>query len=453
MRPGEYYTWNRSLHISVVEGALPAELLMERTLGLTYFDRAREYDSIEWKLDNRDGLLTRPEYIAAGMLVRLKLGYINGTFPWKAFIINRFQGGLGVWGRKNAAVGSNESEVTFYGRNRNAPGGRNARPWRRTAQPPPKKPRKSFPATTDITTHELLLDSKDKPRVIPAQSTADAVLRIAERNGFGEAFTAIQPTEDHIEQVVLREGQSDGQFLSELAATQGWVFKLDGQMLYWHSPNWAGAKYIIADKLHYGAGEDVLSITVDCDFRLPVPGRIKGVGYDYRTRTMLVADHPRAIAEGKANMGIGFVGGILNDPGRYQTLSRYETFPVLAGGFKQADHKTIQKFISRHYRAFVLVVKTVGNPKLLAGRLVDIDGVGSPFADGRWLIDEARHDVIATTYETEVKLKPPPRQVTSGGPVRFGHAGDSKRDRDDGVFRRAGVFVQGAEPPSLRRSR
>jgi hypothetical protein len=275
-------------------------------------------------------------------------------------------------------------------------------------------------------------------------------MAIAKRNGFDEAFVIIQPTDDHIEQVVLKEGQSDGQYLTELAAARGWIFKLDGQMLFWHSRTYAGAKRIIADRLHYGAGEDVLSITVDCDFRLPVPGRIKGVGYNWRTRMMLAMDNARDVAEGKANMASGFVADILNDPGKYQTLTRYDTFPVLADGYKQADAKTIQKFINQHYRAFILVVKTVGNPKLLANRLVDIDGVGSPFADGRWLIDEARHDVNASTYETEVKLKPPPKQQAHG-PVNFGHSGDAKRDVDDGVLRRGGMFVQGAAPPSLRR--
>lgn len=451
MRPGEFYTWNRSLHVSVVDGALPTELLMERTLGLTYFDRSREFDSIEWKLDNRDGLLTRPEYIAAGMTVRLKIGYINGAFPWKVFVINRFQGGLGVYGHKNPAVGSNESEITFYGRNRNAPGGRGARPWRRTAQPPPKKPRKSFPATADITSQELLLDSKDKPRIVKAETTAEAVLRIAERNGFEEAFTCIQPTDDHIEEVRLKEGQSDGQFLAELAGRFHWVFKISDQTLFWHSPNWSGAKRIVADKLHYGVSGDILTLTVDCDFRLPVPGRTKGVGYDWRNRSILIADFDRSKAEGQANIATGFVGGLLNDPGRYQTLTRYDTFPVLANGLPQANSKTIQQFINKHYRAFILVVKCVGNPKLLANRLVDIAGIGSPFADGRWLIDEARHDVSSSTYETEVKLKPPPKQQAAGRVV-IGRAQDAKRDKDEGITR-VGVLAiqQAAAPPDLRR--
>ena len=425
MRPGEYFTWNRYLHVATVDGALPTDELLSRTLSLTYFDRIRDFDSIEWTLDNRDGLLTRPEYVAAGLVVRLKIGYIDGGFPWKAFIINRLQGGLGVHGRERPAIGDNESKITYYGRNRNAPGGRSARPWRRTAMAPPKKPRKQFPATKDITVHEMLLDQTDKPRLVKAETTADAVAKIAERNGFDTNYALIEPTDDHIEQVQLKEGQSDGNFLAELAAAWDREFKLDGDVLRWHSHTWDGAKREVCDSLHYGYGEDITKLTVDCDFRLPVPGRIKGVGYDYRLRALHVSDLERADTERQVATAYA---DVLKDPSRFKALTRYEVVPVTADSLPMADKKTIKAFIRRHMRAFQLVIETVGNPKLLAGKLLDVDGVGSPFADGRWLIAEAMHKVDETTYVTEVKLKPPSK-AQGKGRIVAGHVDNLERNK------------------------
>jgi len=440
MIPGEYFTWNRYLHIATVDGALPTQVLLDRTISLTYFDRIQDYDSIEWVLDNRDGMLTRPEYIALGLLVRLKIGYYDGGFPWKAFIINRVQGGLGVWGRKDAAMGEDESKVTFYGRNRNAPGGRGSRPWKRRATPPPKKPKKHYPATTDITVHELLLDQTDKPRVVKATSTADAVTKIAARNGFDQNYALIEPTHDTgIEQVVLEEGESDGAFLSKLARAWQREFKVDGQVLRWHSRHWAGAKRELADSLHYGRGEDIIRLMVDCDFKLPVPGRYKAVGYNYKMRSMVVSDSERVSA---GNFTAVCYSDILGDPGRHQSLTKYEVIPVNASTLPHANTKGLTAFINKHMRAFILIVNTVGNPKLLAGREINIDGVGSPFADGRWLIDEAQHKVDETTYVTEVKLKPPSRGASNAGAFKAARVLDAEHGFKGGVVYIAGFRTE-----------
>jgi phage protein D len=243
------------------------------------------------------------------------------------------------------------------------------------------------------------------------------VAAIAKRNGFDQGFAIIEPTDDHIEELVLEEGQSDGAYLANLAQEWNRVFKLDGEVLRWHTPTWSGAKLQVADHLHYGHGEDILKLAIDCDFRLPVPGRIKGVGFDYKRRALQISDNARTVAENKANLSIGYLDRVIQDPARYNALTRSEVIPISADNVLMADKRTIKAFIKRHYRAFQLVVTTVGNPRLLAGRLLDIDGVGSPFADGRWLIDEAMHTVTEETYETEVKLKPPPKHTLTTGAV------------------------------------
>jgi hypothetical protein len=145
----EFNTWSRALHFKVHHGGISDEILRERTLEITYIDRAVRFDSIEWKLDNRDGLLTRPEYIALGLIVSVKIGYLDGSFPWKSFVITRLSGGVGVYGRRDPAVGDNEAVITYHGRNRNAPGGKPGK-WSKRAKPRPKKPGKIYPATQEF---------------------------------------------------------------------------------------------------------------------------------------------------------------------------------------------------------------------------------------------------------------------------------------------------------------
>jgi hypothetical protein len=71
----DYRTWNPVLNLDVVSGPFSAEELRERTLRFEIRDFARRYDEIEWTLDNRDGLMTRPEFLALGLLLRVRYGY------------------------------------------------------------------------------------------------------------------------------------------------------------------------------------------------------------------------------------------------------------------------------------------------------------------------------------------------------------------------------------------
>jgi hypothetical protein len=445
----EFYTWNPQLHIATVDGRLPVEEIAPRTLKMSYIDRMQNFSHIEWTLDNRDGKLTRPEFLSLGLIVRVKIGYINGATPWRAFLINRVQGGLGVWGRQRAAIGSNESTVTFYGRNRNAPGGRTARAWRRTADPPPTKGKKNYPATSDITKHDLLLDHTDRPRLIKAERMSDVVAIIAKRNGFDPAFTIIEETPDCLPGcAIIPDGWSDGQFLLEEAKARGFVFRVSHNKLYWHGPMYMGSDADVVESLTYG-GPDILRLNVDCDFQLPIPGKITGVHYDFRTRVVSAQDQNRDQANSVAN--IADIYTFLDDKDREQSLTRDVVFPVLASNKREAFSKIVNNFISQNLRAFKLVVRTVGNPKLLAGGLLDISGTGSPFADGRWLISEARHDMQGQTYETEVQLKQSPKHLAAGaGKIDVVYTQDQPRDMNENTPRVGMIWVKG--PPAVTTS-
>lgn len=443
-RHGEFFTWSRFLDVNVLDGRLPADEMKARTIGITYVDRDRDFDTLEWQLDNSDGVLTRPEYLAAGMLVQMRMGYADAAFPWKSFIVNRVQGGMGVFGKSgNAAVGSKESVVTFYGRNRNAPGGRSARPFSKTArEPSARRPSKIFgPTMQDASFHEMLLRQDQGPEYIlvdyPNSMTSDAVAAVARRNGFDGQFAIIQPTNDFIEALTIQAGDSDGETLLKLAKRWGFIFKLDGDTLRWHSKNWKGANYKLADVLDYGVSPDILEAWIDCDLRLPLPNAITAKGYNWNRRAVEVFDAKRDEANKKANVGMGVFETLLKDQGRYNLLTQGQTFPVVATGITAVESKAINAFVQKHVRAFQLNVTTVGNPTLLASRLLPIRGTGSPFIDQTWLIAEARHTYGNVDYKTEVKLKFPPKQVAT---VRiYGEVQDKARDAADRIPRVGGA--------------
>lgn len=434
MQPGDYFTWSRNVSVALVDGRIPAEEMRQRTLEIVYVDRDRNFDFIEWQLDNRDGKLTRPEYIGLGMIVRLRLGYVDGSFPWKAFIINRIQGGVGVYGQsKMPPVGDNESVVTYYGRNRNAPGGRQSRPWRRTARPPGKRPPKVYPATNDVTMNELLLDQGQGPRTVKAATTSEAVTELARRNGFQGDFALIQPTLTPIPTgiVTIPGNVSDGEFILALAEREDFIFKVDNNGLHWHSSTWKGAKFKVVDRLIYGGGTpDILELNIDADFRLPVTRTSSTKGYSYRRRVAITQEAEWDKTKGEANIGLAMTD-LFEDEARYRALTRHDVNIIIGDDLTKAQEISVKRFINRHLRAFLLNVKTVGNPRLLAARLVDIGGTGSPFADGRWYISEARHNMGESTYETELKLKQPPKREDRGR-IEVGITQEPEWDKKEG---------------------
>ncbi len=446
MYHGEFSTWNRFLDINIVDGKIPSEEMHQRTLSIVYTDRDKDFDHIEWLLDNSDGMLTRPEYIAAGMLVQMRLGYADGAFPWKAFIINRIQGGMGVFGRGGrASIGDKEAQVTYYGRNRNAPGGRSSRPSKKTAKPPPKKPPKTYGATLqDDSFNEMLLQQKQGPSIIHAFSTSRAVEEIARRNGFEGDFAIIQPTQDQIDNLVIQAGRSDGETLQKLASRFGYIFKIEDNVLRWHSSTWVEAKYQIADTLDYGISPDIIQVSVDCDFTLPVPNKVTAKGFNWQRRRMEVYEQTREQAEGKINTATGVIQDLIDDQSKYNTLTRAEVLPVVSSSYAAVSGKGIKTFINKYAKAFQISVETVGNPKLLAARLLIIKGTGSPFLDNMWYITEARHTFDNTAYKTDIRLTFPPKNTAAAAEkVLRGEVNEAERDADQKVVKVGGVSIKG----------
>ena len=469
MLSNEFFTWNRVLNIAVMDGRLPSDELRDRTLSFTFTDQSKEFDYIEWELDNSDGMLTRPEYIGVGLFVAMQLGYPDCPMAYRVFVINRMTGGVGVWGRDRASVGEAESKITFHGRNRNAPGGKTGhRGLPRTATAPrgthgkssggPTKyndkgrvagggggkkggrgGRKTYgPTLANGTIRELILDQKEPERWIPAEPnhrTSDAVRAILMRHGFTGDYAVIQDTPDTVDSVHVLDGESDGEYLQRAARSFGFdVCKMVGDAYHFHKLHWQGSRTVYADILTYGSSPDILNVTIDCDFQLPVPVSVQAKSYNPRIRAITAGDIQSDQRNSQSSMGMAWVKNLILDPAVSDAITRAEVIPALVSSKEGAEAKAEQWFTKRHMRAFQLSVDTVGNPKLLATRLVKINGTGSPFVDGAWIIGTARHTISGNDYKTSLRLTHPKKaDVANNGTDFVATAGDLNSDRRNGV--------------------
>lgn len=465
-----YNTWNRFLSIAVNFGGLDADEFMRRTLSITYVDRDKEFDWIEWKLDNRDGALTQPENIALGLVISIKLGYTNAQTEWKTFIIKRLKGGVGVIGNDGQfPINENEAVITYEGQNRNAPGGKAPRGKSRSAQRSKgrksskklslkkgsgkawlssKKGKQIYAATKDILNTEMSMNEK-RPKLIMCPSTSEGIITMARRAGYREEQIFIENTEDSINYLSIPTGVTEKQFIEALADQFGYIHKADKNSFHFHSPTWAGAPLEVVADLTYGDGRDILKVDIDADFRLPIPNGMKAKGYDFNNRVGVInlADYDQQ--SGKAGFAVGGVKNFVKDPIRSQTLTRLEEFPA-TGNYPTISAKMKKRFIQRNWAAFQLNVDIVGNPVVLARKLLRMRGTGSPLVDGVWYIMEARHTFSETTYTTTVKLKHPPKtKKAQPGKTKVGVINNPDYDQKSG---KAGFAVGGVKNYAVKRT-
>jgi len=482
MPVSEFKTWNPVLHIRTVQGNVPGEELRKRTLKLAFVSRLREFDHIEWEVMNHDGLLTQPSTMVAGMIVAIKLGYIDQTAPWRTFVVNRMRGGVGVSGRECASVGDGESTITLFGRNRNARGGQprspqgqsweagrgSARKWPEkdlTAKGKVRKPRKVHPSTGDMDATDMLLNRErsggqsSKPRVIIARSTSKAVIQIAQRWGFREEQILVESTGDFLENMTVPAGRSDAEHLQILARDYGFQFFIDHQgVFHWHSVAYARDTANAGrpvEQFFYGGGPDILRIGIDADFTLPFAQSIKVSTAKRKVRGVLVQNMDGDAAIKAVGIGQGTISDLGMDGGPRATeqsrqLVKPYHLPAIPTDYGSAVWESIRrKYIRKLTDAFKLTINCVGNPRLLAGKIVEVAGTGSIFVDGPWMIGEARHTIQnsnSIVYGTDVQLQLAARPAggkKSKGKVRVGSTGNLRLNRQNKTDERGTFTVDG----------
>lgn len=427
----DFHTWNPILHFDVVDGPFPAEFLRDRTIRLTIIDNAKKYDRIEWVLDNRDGALTKPEYMALGLLVRIRYGYQGFTSDWRSFVISRMKGGVGVAGRDRAAVDAGSREITYTGRNRNAPDLRKRRRRARRGMLKPTGtgrnsigPRRGR-STSDVMQTEgwfrkdpLYSDPADYPQVFSVSHLSDAVREMARRMGYTTRSMRIEPTDDQLSSVVIPAGLSYDDFLYQKADELGWTYKGKSKTFHFHSDRWSQEKKTIKHVFHYGMSNQVLSLRLDGDFRLPLPRVVKSKTYVPRVRTALIhqeGDGTSAPVNAAIMLMFREAAGrrrIRAPQGATRKAvleASEEVFTAPGGATQQASKKASKRFVDRQLRALKVQLQVVGDPTIEAAETIQIRGTGTLVVDGPWHVSTVKHIFSGDTYVCDMDLRAPPK--------------------------------------------
>lgn len=447
-RNADEFNW-RAPHfiIDVEHGNIDAFELRRRTQSLTVIDNAKEYDTIEWVLRNEDGLLTRTENLALGLLVRVRVGYNGYTANWKTFVVSRMRGGVGVHastGKIRPAMHEAGALITLSGRNRNAPDAKNKKRGRKG---PPRDPK---PGRTGRSTHRRsrgsasssisqLDDVKkdgwtsptDNERIIRVTRVSDAVREIARRLGYTDKQMRIQDTEDRVNSVVIPMGMTYSEFIDKLADDKGWKGKAEGPVFIFHEERWKEGTERIKFEFDYG-GPDVLDLSMDADFRLPDPRKVTVKSYDPISRRVVVADRT------KDDIGVRSSTELLFTDDRGQptrksnirdiNLRRSEVFYTGGGTQNLTSVKAQRRFEQKLIRSMQLTLQIVGNPHVKARDEIRLSGTGCQLVDGIWYIQTARHVYDGTDYKTELDLRPPSKKRVSGA-KQFYRAAVQDRNR------------------------
>lgn len=421
----DFFTRNPQIRVDILNNpALTAEF-QRRTLNFKLIDNDMRYDEIEWELDNRDGLLTRPEFMALGYILRVRVGYNAYTTAWRAFVITRLKGGVGVT-QASSSGGMAESVITLSGRNRNAPDIRPKRRSKKTQQSPTptgrgvngKTSKKQGAPTRDITRLETItrkdplyedtLDPKRK-RVFNVRQTSDAVREVFRLLGYTDSHIQLEDSNDNRTQVIIPEGVSAGDWVQEQANELGWIYKHHRGMMKFHSPNWVKSRPLVVETFTYGA-PDVLELTIDGDFRLPVPGKVKAHSYNpvYRRHTVheeLIANNPNTNKTYDIFLRDDAAGNYMGFEGRKQILQQDMSYLEPGAGLLKASAKAQKHFRNRHLRALKISLTITGNPNVLATDYVRIKATGNPIIDGVWYVEQAEHDFEGSgSYITRINL-------------------------------------------------
>lgn len=408
--------------LDTVFGGLPGDELRKRTLKMEIIDNAHSYDEILLTLNNRDGLVTSVEFLSLGLLLRVRYGYSENTSDWRAYVISRAKGGIGC---RTEGVGLTDSEgiIVLRGRNRNAPDARN--------KGRPKVPRvtgrgrgeqyvgKGGGATGDVTYTETLhrkdprySDWDEFPRRYLVTRVSDAVEEIARRMGYPRGKIFIEQTEDQVSEVVLPSGIKVDEWLRHQALRFEYTYKCTNKEFRFHSVRWKGLATREKHTFDFSRDPNILKLSVDADFTLPVPSVVKARSYDPILNRVGVADVGVGGSAGSTQQALSYAS-VLNDSVTRQPRKldvqqflrrKEELFHTTGGARNMTLTKAQKRYVDRHIRAMKLTLTSPGNHTIEANDEAILKNIGNPIFDKNWHIGQARHIFDGSTYQTILGL-------------------------------------------------
>lgn len=357
------------------------ELLRERLISLNFTDtdKAGEPPSLEMEFADPDETFFRLESIAIGGEFRVTLGYPGDSFV-RDFVIRRVKALYTRQRKGTLTLEGRSSEIDKIHRH--------AGP---TFFPLPKFTEMKVTDAVRFLAHAL--------------GFLDGSMVIEEENWPGEPDVVSATT------VTFLESETAAQFLSRQARALDYVWKIEGDKFRFHSP---GFEEPPLPPIRYRGGADVLEFELDADFRIPAPGRVAATRANPRVNVVETTT-VEGVTETAGILAIRDLGPFADaaSAGTQSRANLVATDIVPASNVpNKARQQAVRRLQSLAERRWKLELKLVGNPRILAGRKLTLEGFG-PWIDGQWFVRGVTHHWDVSGYTTTVK--PATRRQPSSG--------------------------------------
>jgi len=216
----------------------------------------------------------------------------------------------------------------------------------------------------------------------------------------------------------IQQGQSDFDFLSQLAKDNGWEMFID------HSLKPHGYRLRFQFQLHeFSASLDLKwgSSLIDFTPRISTVGQVAGISTriwipSIKMEFVIVLswDYDRAAFDLMVFPGLGSIDELLG------TKKAQSVLKVEAIGPATAPKKLLSELLPRLNNRLTASGSTIGDPKIKAGKVINIDGIPGQFG-GKYRITTATHTLDSGGYKTQFDMR---KEVWFGSiPVPKGASG------------------------------
>jgi hypothetical protein len=269
-----------------------------------------------------------------------------------------------------------------------------------------------------------------------------AVRQIARAQGYRENQIFIQEglalnnqPEPILDQVHIHGMESAEQFLKDHAKFRGFNYSATRKAFHFHADDW---KPQLCEAISYFKGPDLISYTIDGDFRMAV-SQVTAKGVDPKSAK------PVTYTFNQATNNVE--GVIASSSGKRGDTNPESIAPndIIVAISRRAIEKAARRLVNHIKNKWKIELTLVGNPSIFVGKALALDNFG-PLLDGQWFVKEVRH-VIDTTngYRTIAKVQSKKASKASAGMVVPIFVFDPETNDVVGV-----IAAHKGEPPRLK---
>jgi hypothetical protein len=364
-----------------------AKTIRDRVISFKLEDDKKFLDKVTLELDNGDGALLALESLAYGVTFKMFFGYPGAFSPPRLMQCRKIigaarVGGLGkLSGPNTAAGGIVQMELK-------------SQIW-------------------NMNLHRALsfIDSeKDRSLILEKTTIPNAVRTIARRYGFDgpSLFVEDLPYEPIIEKGSIPSKFSFAEWVLDQARRRHWVFRINSDGFHFHSDEFEpqfGNTYM-EDLTWFSGDPDVISWEITSDLNVPqdVEVRLSDARKEAAFAQLLATKASGATTTVTAILQLNTKDGV----------SGLSPNLMLSGSNRKSVVEQFVSQMSRAANAWKLKMRLVGNPKVCAGRKLNLRNFG-PLVDGVWTTTKATHDIRPNqVYITEIDARRKGNDLAAG---------------------------------------